>query len=179
MGSGMRTVASRRAVLGGLAALAALGNGPAAAGIVRRLTLVRPATGEIARDVPFWQDGAPDQRGMAELSWLMRDIEAERVLPIDLRVFYLLAVTQAEFGDRPILVTSGYRTESTNERLRRQGIDADRNSFHLHGRAVDIRIPGVPAVRMAALGLQLGLGGVGIYPTFVHLDTGPPRLWRG
>jgi uncharacterized protein YcbK (DUF882 family) len=32
---------------------------------------------------------------------------------------------------------------------------------------------------MAKLGLLLGLGGVGLYGSFVHLDTGPRRMWRG
>ena len=108
----------------------------------------------------------------------MRDVQADETHPIDLRVYYLLAIVQAQFGGRPIFVTSGYRSHSTNERLRWRGIDAARNSFHLHGRAVDIQIPGVEPRSMARLGLLLGLGGVGAYPTFVHLDTGPSRTWQ-
>jgi uncharacterized protein YcbK (DUF882 family) len=109
----------------------------------------------------------------------MRDVQARQVRPIDVRVFYLLAMVQAEFGGRPILVTSGFRTRATNERLRAQGIDAARNSFHLRGRAVDIQIPGVAPASLAALGSSLGLGGVGVYTRFVHLDTGPRRSWKG
>jgi uncharacterized protein YcbK (DUF882 family) len=146
---------------------------------MRRLTLVRPATGEVAQDVPFWWAGAAYEEGKAELDWLMRDVQADQVQPIDLRVYYLLAMVQAEFSGRPILVTSGYRTQATNERLRRHGIDAARSSFHLRARAVDIQVPGVEPRSMAKLGLLLGLGGVGIYPTFVHLDVGPRRTWEG
>jgi uncharacterized protein YcbK (DUF882 family) len=91
----------------------------------------------------------------------------------------VLAMVQAQFDRRPILVTSGYRTEATNERLRRQGIDAARNSFHLRGCAVDIQMPGVAPASMADLGSLLGLGGVGVYANFVHLDTGPRRTWKG
>ena len=146
---------------------------------VRRLTVVRPASGEMAHAVPFWLDGAPYEDGLAELDWLMRDVHAEQVKPIDLRVYYLLAIAQAEFAGRPIIVTSGYRTKSTNDTLRQQGIDAVRNSFHVQGRAADIQIHDVPPVRVAALGSTLNLGGVGVYAKFVHLDTGPPRSWRG
>ena len=96
-----------------------------------------------------------------------------------MRLFYLLAMLQAEFGGRPILVTSGYRTRATNEWLRSQGIGAARDSFHLRGRAVDIKLSGVPLARVAAFGSVLGLGGVGLYGAFVHLDTGPKRIWRG
>ena len=171
---------SRRSLLAAAAgSLACASAGAAGADTMRRLTLVRPATGEIAQDVPFWWAGAVHEEGLAELDRLMRDVEADEVQPIDLRVYYLLAMVQAEFDGRPILVTSGYRTQATNERLRRRGIDAARNSFHLRGRAVDIQLRGVEPRSMARLGLLLGLGGVGVYPTFVHLDIGPRRTWRG
>jgi len=171
---------SRRRFLWGIAGtLAGVAAGPAGADTIRQLTWVRPATGEIARNVPFWWAGAPYEQGLAELNWLLRDVQAEEVRPIDLRVYYLLAMVQAQFGSRPILVMSGYRTKPTNERLRRQGVDAARNSFHLRGRAADIQISGVAPARMAELGLLLGLGGVGVYASFVHLDTGPRRMWKG
>ena len=175
-----RQLLSRRLFLRGVAGtLAGAAAGPASADTIRQLTLVRPATGEVAWDVPFWWAGGPYEQGLAELNWLMRDVQAEEVHPIDLRVYYLLAMVQAQFGRRPILVTSGYRIEATNERLRRQGIDAARNSFHLRGCAVDIQVPGVMPASMAGLGLLLGLGGVGVYASFVHLDTGPRRTWKG
>ena len=170
---------TRRAFLGGLTAAITCLPRFASAGAVRQLTLVRPATGEALRDVPFWWDGAPYEPGLAELDWLMRDVRAKRVRPIDVRVFSLLAMVQAEFGGRPILVTSGFRTRATNERLRAQGIDAARNSFHLRGQAVDIQMPGVAPASMAELGSLLGLGGVGVYTGFVHFDTGPRRMWKG
>jgi uncharacterized protein YcbK (DUF882 family) len=122
---------------------------------------------------------APYEDGLAQLDWLMRDVQARQVKPIDLRVYFLLAMAQAEFGGRPIVITSGYRTKATNGRLRRQGIDAARNSFHLLGQAADLQIDGVPPPHVAALGSLLGLGGVGVYATFVHLDTGTPRIWVG
>ena len=170
---------ARRSFLGGLTATLACLPGFASAGAIRRLTLVRPASGEILRNVPFWWDDAPFEPGLAKLDWLMRDVYAQRVRPIDMRLFYLLAMLQAEFGGRPILVTSGYRTRATNEWLRSQGIGAARDSFHLRGRAVDIKLSGVPLARVAAFGSLLGLGGVGLYGAFVHLDTGPKRIWRG
>jgi uncharacterized protein YcbK (DUF882 family) len=133
----------------------------------------------MAYNVPFWRHDAPYWDGLAELDWLMRDVHAKQIRPIDLRVYYLLATAQAEFGGRPIIITSGYRTKATNERLRRQGLDAVCNSFHIKGKAVDIQIDGVPPAHIAGLGSTLKLGGVGIYSEFVHLDTGPPRFWRG
>jgi uncharacterized protein YcbK (DUF882 family) len=87
---------TRRALLGGLIAAITCLLGFASA--VRRLSLVRPATGEALRDVPFWWDGAPYEPSLVELDWLMRDVQAKQVRPIDVRVFYLLAMVQAEFG---------------------------------------------------------------------------------
>jgi uncharacterized protein YcbK (DUF882 family) len=175
-----RPLASRRTLLGGLAGmLVGLQTGWAIAGTTRRLTLVRQSSGEVAYEVPFWRDGAPDRYGLAELNWLMRDIQAAEVRPIDLRIYYLLAMLQAEFGGRPIVITSGYRTKATNDRLRAQGLDAPGTSFHILGQATDVQIGGVPPARVGELGRWLGLGGVGIYETFVHLDTGPERFWQG
>ena len=153
--------------------------GPANADTRRQLTLVRPATGEVALNVPFWWAGVPYEQGLVELNWLLRDLQAAEVHPIDLRVYYILAVIQAEFGRRPVLVTSGYRTQATNEQLRVRGTDTARNSFHLCGCAADIQMPGVAPGRIAELGSLLGLGGVGLYGSFVHLDTGPRRTWKG
>jgi uncharacterized protein YcbK (DUF882 family) len=140
---------------------------------------VRPATGESARKVPFWWAGAPYEQGLAELDWVLRDVDVEEVYPIDLRVYYLLGLLQAALGGQPIIVTSGYRTKATNERPRQQGIDAARNSFHLRGRAADVNIRGVAPARVAMLGSELGLGRVGLYYNFVHLDSGPRRFWAG
>jgi uncharacterized protein YcbK (DUF882 family) len=173
-------ILSRRSLLSGFTVgIVGTAAVPASAAALRQLTLMRPATGEVARDVPFWWAGVPYEQGLVELNWLMRDVQAEEVHPIDLRVYYLLAMVQEQFAGRPIIITSGYRTQATNERLRRQGIDAARNSFHLRGRAVDIQVSGVAPLALARLGSLLGLGGVGVYPTFVHLDTGPQRTWKG
>lgn len=54
-----------------------------------------------------------------------------------------------------------------------------KNSLHMQGKAVDIRIEGVNTrdIRDAAISLQQG--GVGYYPSsdFVHVDTGMVRYW--
>jgi len=53
-----RSVISRRGVLDGFAAVVSLAAcGMASAGAIRSLTLVRLATGEVGRNVPFWRDG--------------------------------------------------------------------------------------------------------------------------
>ncbi|MGE8452685.1 MAG: YcbK family protein [Pseudomonadales bacterium] len=77
----------------------------------------------------------------------------------------------------PITVLSGYRHPYTNARTERAAL----NSLHMLGQAVDIRIPGVSASRIAQLGKYLSAGGVGYYPAdgFTHLDCGKLRTWLG
>ena len=72
-----------------------------------------------------------------------------------------------------------FRSTNSFLRRRRRGSGVARHSFHLEGRAIDVRIPGVDSTRVRDIALELGLGGVGYYPVedFVHLDTGPVRTW--
>ena len=96
----------------------------------------------------------------------MRDLHAAEMHWIE-RASITFQQCLRRFVSRLIFITSGYRVP--NEWLKRQGIDTARNLFHLRVGAVDIQIRGV----------ALGLGGVGVYSTFVHLDTGPQRTWKG
>lgn len=79
----------------------------------------------------------------------------------------------------PLVILSGYRTTAHN-----RAIGGARNSQHVEGRALDLLPPrgwapmdlasvvkGVPAVR-----------GIGVYPTFVHMDVRPSEsliVWNG
>jgi uncharacterized protein YcbK (DUF882 family) len=47
------------------------------------------------------------------------------------------------------------------------------------GRAIDVRLPGVPTARLRELALGMSRGGVGYYAAsdFVHLDNGRIRHW--
>ena len=75
--------------------------------------------------------------------------------------------------DRPVHLTSGYRTAEHNRRIGGQP-----NSKHLLGMAADVQVHGVPPGDVAAYADRLGVGGRGSYPTFVHLDVdGRNRRW--
>ena len=49
----------------------------------------------------------------------------------------------------------------------------------MHGKAIDIRIPGIPLSDLRDAAKSLSAGGVGFYPRdkFVHVDTGKVRHW--
>ena len=53
------------------------------------------------------------------------------------------------------------------------------HSLHMDGKAIDIRIPGVPLAELRDAAVSLRGGGVGYYPReqFVHVDTGRVRTW--
>ena len=54
-----------------------------------------------------------------------------------------------------------------------------KNSLHMQGRAIDVRLDDVSTASLREAGLTVARGGVGYYRTadFVHLDTGRFRQW--
>jgi len=68
-------------------------------------------------------------------------------------------------GNRPIHVNSGYRCKAHNN-----AVGGKKESKHLTGQAADIAITGVSRET-----LHTQFGGVGIYPTFTHLDIRPQK----
>ena len=95
-----------------------------------------------------------------------------------LDLLFRLQATLRTQGDYQVI--SGYRSPVTNERLRsRGGQGVARHSLHMEGRAIDVRMPGVPLQDLRDAALSLKLGGVGFYPReqFVHVDTGRVRSW--
>ena len=119
---------------------------------------------------------------LAEVNYFMRDYHNDVVHPIDPALLDQLYDVKLLLGaNKPFHIVSGYRSPETNASLRRHQRGVARNSLHMDGKAVDVRMEGVSAraIREAALTLQIG--GVGYYPraNFVHLDTGDIRVWRG
>lgn len=72
----------------------------------------------------------------------------------------------------PLHISSAYRTPGHNA-----SIGGVQNSYHLDGMAADIVSRLHPPHRVATLAREIGLGGVGLYPSFVHIDVGPVRTW--
>jgi uncharacterized protein YcbK (DUF882 family) len=116
------------------------------------------------------------------LSQFLRDTHNDEVKTYDPRTFDLLhtMLTKLNRQDSVIEILSGYRTKETNDALRESGTsNAAEHSQHIEANALDIRAPGIPAVRLRDAALSLGAGGVGYYPKsqFIHVDTGPVREW--
>lgn len=145
----------------------------------RELWLHRPESNEVIRET-YWADGALVPKGYSEICKILRDIHTNEVAQYDL---VTLDIAMAVSGwlknsgvDKPIIITSGYRSPTTN--AHEGGV---RNSLHTLAQAIDIRIDGVSTESVTDFGKHLAMGGVGFYPNkhFTHLDRGQIRYWHG
>lgn len=122
-------------------------------------------------------------QALQHLNHFLRDHYSGDVGQMDPQLFHLMHLVRRELEtDRPFHIISGYRSPRTNERLRTtRGGGVAKRSLHMEGRAVDIRLPGVPLADVRDAARDLKLGGVGYYPgeQFIHLDTGRVRSWGG
>ena len=146
---------------------------------VRKLNLRSINTGEQAT-VSFWEEGRYLKEGLSTLNRIMRDYRAGEQSAIDPKLFDQLYLLQHRLGKAgEIQVISGYRSPHTNAMLRNSSRGVAKQSYHMKGQAIDLRIPGVPLAQVRQAALSLKVGGVGYYPSsnFVHVDTGPVRSW--
>lgn len=73
--------------------------------------------------------------------------------------------------DKPIKITSGYRTKAYNEGLKKRGYKASPNSSHLKGLAVDIHCNNSKArFELVDILLDVGFNRLRIANTFIHAD---------
>ena len=145
----------------------------------RRLSFYSLHTEESLSTV-FWQDGRLVPDALAEINWHLRDFRTGEVHAIDPYLLDLLErLNGAMQYDGPIHVISGYRSAKTNAMLAAQNGGVAKNSYHLQGMAIDLRLPGRSLRDVQRAALDLAQGGVGFYPRsdFVHVDTGPVRRW--
>ena len=149
------------------------------AGPSRFLSLTSVHTGEKVDQV-FWSSGQYLPEGLTRINHLLRDFRTNEVKEIDPRLLNLLSDLAHNLGVAPEFhVISGFRSPETNARLRKKSHAVAKKSFHLTGKAVDIRMPGVPLKDIRTAAFKLKQGGVGYYPgpDFVHVDVGPIRTW--
>ncbi len=115
--------------------------------------------------------GRPRKTARKVLMRFMRHRSTGKVKPPHPRLLRVLTRISDHFGGRPIVVVSGYRPAGGYTRS---------TSRHTKGRAIDIRIPGVPNKVLFTYCRTLGDIGCGFYPrsTFVHVDVREhPAAW--
>lgn len=162
----------------GLAAVPALARVAPPAG-ERVLSFYNTHTGEHTR-ATYWADGGYVASELTSLDQLLRDFRSGEVAVMDPRLFDILYnLQQLVAVSGTFQVISGYRSPATNAQLRAHSGGVARNSLHMRGQAIDIRLDGVALRDLHRAALALRAGGVGYYPSsdFVHVDTGRVRAW--
>jgi len=164
------------------AALAATGTNAFAAvnaPLEKKLKLFNTHTRETL-EVVFWRDGRYDQTGLTKLYVLLRDHRENEAIVMDKGLFDQMWELQQRLGSDGVFeIISGYRSPATNNKLRKKSSGVAKKSYHMKGRAIDIRLRGTKLSKLRRAALAMNAGGVGYYPgsDFVHLDTGPVRSW--
>jgi uncharacterized protein YcbK (DUF882 family) len=114
-------------------------------------------------------DGSLSEDAVDQLNHFWRCKRTGTEKAIDPRLFEMLSRVYDHFGKRIELV-SGFRNQQRT------------SSFHFHGSASDIRIPGVSekVLHKFVESLDTGGMGIGIYPRagFVHVDVRPEASFR-
>ncbi len=164
----------------GAAPKLALASAPGAMGLAKELAFNHTHTRErLSLVYALGPQYLSDSLG--QLNHFLRDHYSGTVGQMDPLLFDQLHHVRTLLGARmPFEVISGYRCPETNDRLRNtRGGGVAKRSMHMEGRAIDVRLPGVPLAELRDAALSLQAGGVGYYPAeqFVHLDTGRVRHW--
>ena len=95
-------------------------------------------------------------------------------LKYDPKLLVKLELVRQMLGGIPIIINSGYRCEVHNKAV--GGIP---NSYHLQGKAADIRINGNMDELYYFVDIVFKENGVGRYKNFIHVDTGKRYRFTG
>jgi uncharacterized protein YcbK (DUF882 family) len=120
--------------------------------------------------VNIYKDGGGfNDEAIDQLNHLLRCKRTGTEKAIDRHLYEMLSRIYDHFGKRIELV-SGFRNQQRT------------SSFHFHGSASDIRIPGVAdtVLHKYVTSLDTGGMGIGIYPRagFIHVDIRPEASYR-
>jgi len=134
-------------------------------------------------EVEFSSGGVFIQESLLRIRRVLRDFRTGEEHDIDPGLLDQIHGLAGSLNVDPLFdVISGFRSPETNERLREQGGGGvAKNSLHMQGRAIDVRLGAVACADLADRARGLAQGGVGYYraSNFVHLDTGAFRTWNG
>lgn len=181
--SAERTQHRRRFLQLGLGVAASLAMPSAFANVVtspeRKLSLLNLHTGENI-NATYWAEGQYQTSELHAINRVLRDHRTGDVIDMDSGLIELLNILHHKMdGNQAFHVISGYRSPKTNAMLNKKSSGVAKKSFHMQGRAIDIRLPGRQLASLQKAAMSLHAGGVGYYSKsdFIHLDTGRVRSW--
>jgi uncharacterized protein YcbK (DUF882 family) len=147
----------------------------------RNLVLYNVLTRETL-EVAYWKDGRYIPEALSDINHIMRDSRTGREKDMKTELLDLLFLIRERLNSPEAFhIVSGYRTPGSNAYLRKRRRGVARNSLHMYGKAVDLRLPGCRLKDLRHTAMSFKTGGVGYYPRskFVHIDVGDVRYWWG
>jgi uncharacterized protein YcbK (DUF882 family) len=98
--------------------------------------------------------------------------DGSNLVKLDEKLIELLQQLRDRAG-LAVKIHSGYRTPEHNKK-----VGGSPKSQHLEGKAADISVKGWTPKKLAELAEVIGFDGIGIYDTFIHVDTrGKKARW--
>lgn len=131
-------------------------------------------------DVVYYQNGEYVDSALDEINRFLADFRTGDFAEMDPKLLDILYDVRNELdSDGRYEVISAYRSPKTNKMLRSSSGGVAKNSQHMLGNAIDVRLRGVPTEDLRDTALEMKRGGVGFYKQsdFVHMDTGRVRRW--
>jgi len=144
-----------------------------------KIKLFNPNTLEVLV-VKFYENKGLSKNDCKKLNNFFRDFRENKTVKIDKKLFIYLAKIFSHFENaKYIILHSGYRTERTQDILKKLGYKPAKRSLHLKGKAIDFNIAGVSSKKIYEFAKKLKYGGLGYYPVLghIHIDTGRFRVW--
>jgi uncharacterized protein YcbK (DUF882 family) len=145
----------------------------------RQLAFLNLHTGERVRST-YWAEGSYVPEALRAIENVLRDHRTGEMRAIDTHLLDVLQLLHGQMGARKEFhVISAYRSPETNAVLAARSNRVVKQSLHMHGKAIDIRLPECSLADLREAALSLKVGGVGYYPesNFIHVDTGHVRFW--
>ena len=130
--------------------------------------------------VTYYQDGEYLPAGMSAINAFLADWrngQEKNMDPALMDILWDIQMSSRHLETYEVI--SAYRSPETNSLLRSRSNGVAKNSQHIPGKAIDIRLRGMDTTELRDTALQLKRGGVGYYAKsdFVHVDTGRVRRW--
>jgi len=130
--------------------------------------------------IVYATDGEYIRPALAKINDFLADFRTggiKRIDPLLLDLIYDIRKSLGSSGTYEVI--SAYRSPQTNAMLRAKSGGVAKNSQHLLGNAIDVRLSDVKTSRLRDAALAMKRGGVGYYKEsdFVHIDVGRVRRW--
>ena len=145
----------------------------------RRLAFYHTHTGK-RLDVVYKRNGEFVPEALSVINTFLSDFRTGDVAEMDPHLLDLIYDLRDALGSEGTYeVISASRSPATNDMLRQRSGGVAKNSQHLLGKAIDVRLGDVDLTKLRDTAIAMQRGGVGYYasPNFVHIDTGRVRRW--